>query len=214
MQVTDWINTGLRRVPTWPLYVIGALPPFWYLYLGLTGGLGAEPISELEHRLGILGLQFLLVGLAVTPLRRFAGINLIRFRRAIGLLAFYYISMHLLTWLVLDIRDPARIWADIVKRPYITVGMVGFVALVPLAVTSNNASVRKLRKRWRQLHWLVYPAVVLGAVHFVMLRKGWQIEPLVYLAIAAILLALRLRIPARPGWLAATSSRDRPRIRG
>jgi methionine sulfoxide reductase heme-binding subunit len=214
MPMTDRINAGLRRVPIWPLYIIGALPPFWYLYLGLTGGLGAEPISALEHRLGLLGLQFLLVGLAVTPLRRFAGINLVRFRRAIGLLAFYYISMHLLTWLVLDIRDPARIWADIVKRPYITVGMVGFVALVPLAVTSNNASVRKLRKRWRQLHWLVYPAVVLGAVHFVMLRKGWQVEPLVYLAIAAILLALRLRIPGRPGWFAANPAGDRRRIRG
>ncbi len=194
MSLSDRINAGLRRVPTWPLYAMGALPPFWYFYLGLTGGLGAEPISALEHRLGLLGLQFLLLGLAVTPLRRFAGINLIRFRRMIGLLAFYYICMHLLTWLVLDIRDPARIWADIVKRPYITVGMVGFIALVPLAVTSNNASVRKLGKRWRQLHWLVYPAVVLGAVHFVMLRKGWQIEPLAYLAIAVVLLLLRIRL--------------------
>ena len=194
MTLVDRINAGLRRVPTWPFYVIGALPPFWYLYLGFTGGLGAEPISALEHKLGLLGLQFLLLGLAVTPLRRFAGINLLKFRRAIGLLAFYYICMHLLTWLVLDIRDPARIWADIVKRPYITVGMVGFVLLVPLAATSNNASVRRLRARWRQLHWLVYPAVILGAVHFVMLRKGWQGEPLAYLAIAAILLALRLRI--------------------
>ncbi|GGD19580.1 protein-methionine-sulfoxide reductase heme-binding subunit MsrQ [Sinisalibacter lacisalsi] len=197
MSLSDRINAGLRRVPTWPLYAMGALPPFWYFYLGLTGGLGAEPISALEHRLGLLGLQFLLLGLAVTPLRRFAGINLIRFRRMIGLLAFYYICMHLLTWLVLDIRDPARIWADIVKRPYITVGMVGFLALVPLAATSNNASVRKLGKRWRQLHWLVYPAVVLGAVHFVMLRKGWQIEPLVYLAAFVILIVLRL-IPRPP----------------
>ncbi|SMH46429.1 protein-methionine-sulfoxide reductase heme-binding subunit MsrQ [Maritimibacter sp. HL-12] len=194
MPVIEAVNAGLRRVPTWPVYVVGALPPVWYFYLGLTGGLGAEPISEMEHRLGLLGLQFLLLGLAITPLRRFAGINLIRFRRAIGLLAFYYISTHLLTWLLLDIRDPARIWADIVKRPYITIGMAGFLLLVPLAATSSNAAVRRLGKRWRQLHWLVYPAVLLGAVHFVMLRKGWQIEPLVYLAIAVILLALRLRI--------------------
>jgi sulfoxide reductase heme-binding subunit YedZ len=194
MTIADRINAGLRRVPVWPLYAVGAIPPVWYLYLGVTGGLGAEPISELEHRLGLLGLQFLLLGLAVTPLRRFTGVNLIRFRRAIGLLAFYYISMHLLTWLVLDIRDPARIWADILKRPYITVGMAAFFALVPLAVTSNNVSVRKLGRRWRQLHWLVYPAVVLGALHFVMLRKGWQIEPLVYLAIAIVLLLLRIRL--------------------
>jgi len=195
MSLVDPINARLRRLPIWPLYALGALPPVWYLYLGFTGGLGAEPISALEHRLGLLGLQFLLIGLAVTPLRRLTGISLIRFRRAIGLLAFYYISMHLLTWLVLDLRDPARIWADIVKRPYITIGMVGFLVLVPLALTSNNASVRRLGKRWRQLHWLVYPAVLLGAAHFVMLRKGWQIEPLIYLAIAILLLALRVKLP-------------------
>lgn len=207
MPLIDAINGGLRQLPTWPLYVIGTLPPFWYLYLGFSGGLGAEPISALEHRLGLLGLQFLLLGLAVTPLRRIAGINLLKFRRAIGLLAFYYIFMHLLTWLLLDIRDPARIWADIVKRPYITVGMAGFALLVPLAATSNSASVRKLRARWRQLHWLVYPAVMLGAVHFVMLRKGWQGEPLAYLAIAAILLALRLRIRWTFGVTRAESGR-------
>lgn len=199
MAIADTINTALRKVPTWPLYVAGMLPPFWYLYLGLTGGLGVEPISALEHRLGLLGLQFLIAGLMVTPLMRFTRINLIRFRRAIGLLAFYYISMHLLTWLVLDIRDPGRIWADILKRPYITIGMVGFVLLVPLAITSNNASVRRLRARWRQLHWLVYPAVALGAVHFVMLRKGWQVEPLVYLAVIVVLLALRVKLPRRSG---------------
>jgi len=143
----------------------------------------------------------------VTPLRRFTGISLIRFRRLLGLLAFYYISMHLLVWLVLDIQDPARIWADIVKRPYITVGMIGFLLLVPLALTSNNASIRKLGVRWRQLHMLVYPAVILGAVHFVMLRKGWQIEPLVYLGLFVAVLALRLKValPRRSGQHRAAS---------
>jgi len=199
MALADPINAAVRKLPIWPFYVMGAVPPFWYLYLGFTGGLGAEPISALEHRLGLLGLQFLLIGLAVTPLRRFTGINLIRFRRAVGLLAFYYIAMHLLTWLVLDIRDPSRIWTDIVKRPYITIGMVGFALLVPLAITSNNASVRRLKARWRKLHWLVYPAALLGAVHFVMLRKGWQVEPLVYLAVVVALLALRVKLPRRSG---------------
>ena len=155
---------------------------FWYLYLGFTGGLGVEPIKELEHRLGLLGLQVLAAGLMVTPLRRFAGLNLLKFRRMLGLLAFYYICTHLLTWLVLDVRDVGAIWADIVKRPYITIGMAGFLLLVPLAITSNAASIRKLGAvGWRRLHMLVYPAVMLGAVHFVMLRKGWQIEPLIYL---------------------------------
>jgi len=198
MTLVDWINASQRKLPTWPFYVIGLLAPFWYLYLGFTGGLGVEPIAELEHRLGLLGLQGLAATLAITPLRRFTGVNLIRFRRMLGLLAFYYIAAHLLAWLVLDIRDPGRIWADIVKRPYITIGMTGFVLLVPLAVTSNNASIRKLSAMgWRRLHMLVYPAVILGAVHFVMLRKGWQVEPLVYLGAFVLLLGLRLIPRAR-----------------
>ena len=193
MALVDDINGRLRKLPTWPFYAIGLAMPLWYLYLGFTGGLGVEPIKELEHRLGLLGLQVLVAGLLVTPLRRFAGLNLLKFRRMLGLIAFYLICTHLLTWLVLDVRDLGAIWADIVKRPYITIGMVGFVLLVPLAVTSNNASIRKLgAKGWRRLHMLVYPAVILGAVHFVMLRKGWQVEPLVYLVVFVLLVGLRL----------------------
>lgn len=186
------LNTLLRKLPVWVVYLVLALPPFWYLYLGLTGGLGVEPIKALEHELGELALIFLIIGLAVTPLRRFLGLNLMKFRRAIGVMTFYYVACHLLVWLVLDVQDPARIWADIVKRPYITVGMAAFVLLLPLAATSNNLSVRKLGPTWRKLHKLVYPAAVLGAVHFVMLAKGFQIEPLIYLAIIMVLLALRL----------------------
>ncbi len=191
-------NGALRKLPVWPVYLVGALPPVWFLYLGLTGGLGVEPIKELEHRLGELGLQALILALAVTPLRRFTGVSLLRFRRAIGLVAFYYVACHLLVWLVLDIRDPARIWADIVKRPYITIGMVGFVLLIPLALTSNDWSVRRLgAAAWRRVHWLAYPATVLGAVHFVMLAKGWQIEPMLYLGAILALLAARIRTARR-----------------
>ncbi|MEX1309815.1 MAG: protein-methionine-sulfoxide reductase heme-binding subunit MsrQ [Candidatus Sulfomarinibacteraceae bacterium] len=192
------MNAALRRVPTWPVYALGALPPFWFFYLGLTGGLGVEPIKELEHRLGEIGLQALILALAVTPIRRFTGISLLRFRRAIGLIAFYYVTCHLLAWLVLDVRDPARIWQDILKRPYITIGMVAFVLLVPLAVTSNDRSVRKLGAAvWKRLHWLAYPATILAAVHFVMLVKGWQIEPLVYLGVILGLLLARIRSSPR-----------------
>lgn len=191
------INDGLRRVPIWPVYLVGALPPLWFLWLGLTGGLGVEPIKELEHRLGEIGLQALIAALAVSPIRRFTGVSLLRFRRAIGLISFYYISCHLLVWLVLDVQIPSQIWADIVKRPYVTVGMAAFTLLVPLAVTSNNWSVRKLgAMRWKRMHWLAYPATALGAVHFVMLVKGWQLEPLVYLAVVLGLLALRIRLPS------------------
>lgn len=193
-ELAQTINGALRRVPTWPVYLIGALPPFWYLYLGFTGGLGVEPITELEHRLGLLGLQMLIAVLAVTPLRRFTGISLIKFRRALGLLAFYYIACHLLVWLVLDVQILSQIWADIVKRPYITIGMAGFVLLLPLAVTSNNLSIRRMGPMaWKRLHQLSYLAAILGSVHYVMLVKGWQIEPLLYLG--AILLLLLARLP-------------------
>ena len=132
MTLAQTINGALRRVPVWPVYVIGALPPVWYLYLGLTGGLGVEPIKEFEHRLGILGLQMLIAVLAVTPLRNMTDVSLIRFRRALGLLTFYYIACHLAVWLFLDVQIAAQIWADIVKRPYITIGMAGFVLMLPL----------------------------------------------------------------------------------
>jgi sulfoxide reductase heme-binding subunit YedZ len=190
--LADRVNTAVRRVPVWLVYLAGLLPAPWFLYLALTGGLGVEPIKALEHELGLLALQLLIAGLAITPLRRFAGVNLIRFRRALGVLAFTYVALHLLVWLGLDVQDPARIWADIVKRPYITIGMVGFVLLLPLAMTSNNWSVRRLGPKWRQLHKLTYIVVPLGAVHFVMLSKGFQLEPLAYLAAILILLALRL----------------------
>lgn len=199
MTLAQTINGALRRLPVWPIYVVGALPPVWYFYLGLTGGLGVEPIKEFEHRLGILGLQMLIAVLAVTPLRNLTNISLIRFRRAMGLLTFYYIAAHLAVWLFLDVQIAAQIWADIVKRPYITIGMAGFVLMLPLAITSNNLSVRKLGPRWRKLHKLVYPVALLGAVHFVMLRKGWQVEPLLYLAGIALLLVLRLPVMRRIG---------------
>lgn len=197
--LSDQINQVLRRVPTWPVYLIAALPPVWLLYSGLTGGLGADPVKALEHEMGELGLKLLIASLLVTPLRRFAGINLLRFRRALGLIAFFYIALHLLVWLVLDVQIPSQIIADILKRPYVTVGMAGFALLVPLALTSNNWSIRKLGRRWQSLHKLVYPAILLGAVHFVMLVKGWQVEPLVYLGLCVVLVGLRYLPRRRAG---------------
>ncbi|AWI82568.1 sulfoxide reductase heme-binding subunit YedZ [Alloyangia pacifica] len=191
--MVNWINSVSRRLPPWLLYMVAPLPVAWFLYLGFTGGLGVEPIRALEHKLGELGLQILLLVLAITPLRRYAGLNLLRFRRALGLVAFFYITLHLLVWLVLDVQIPAQIWADIVKRPYITIGMLAFVLMIPLALTSNNLSVRRLGKRWRKLHWLTYPAVLLGSLHFVLLTKGFQMEPLLYLGATVLLLALRLK---------------------
>lgn len=198
MTLAQHINPGLKKLPTWLVYIVGALPPLWFLWLGLTGGLGVEPIKALEHKLGELALQMLIVTLAVTPLRSLTGLNLVKFRRAFGLIAFYYLTCHLLVWLVLDVQVLSQIWADIIKRPYITIGMLGFTLLIPLAVTSNNLSIRKLDpKRWKRLHQLGYAAAILGALHFVMLAKGFQFEPLIYMATVIGLLALRLPLPVR-----------------
>lgn len=186
------MNGYLRRVPVWLVYTIGVLPvPVW-LWLGINGQLGIDPVKEIEQRLGELALQTLLVGLAITPLRRYLRLNLMKFRRAIGVLAFYYVTCHLLVWLVLDVQIPAQIWADILKRPYVTIGMAAFALLLPLAVTSNNWSVRRLGRHWRILHRLVYPAVVLAGIHFLWLVKGFQIEPLVYLGLILGLLVARV----------------------
>ena len=193
MSVSQTINGVLRRIPAWPIYILGPLYGFWTFYLGLTGGLGPEPIKALEHELGEFALQLFIAVIAITPLRNLTGISLIKFRRALGLLVFFYVSSHLAVWLLLDVQDPAAIWKDIVKRPYVTIGMAGFALLIPLAVTSNNRSLRKLGPVvWRKLHLLTYPAVILGGVHFVWLVKGWQLEPLIYLAVILALLATRL----------------------
>lgn len=190
----DQLNNVLRRCPVWVLYLVGAAYPAWLLYLGVTGGLGVDPVKALEHEMGERALQLLVLGLAVTPLRQRLGVNLMKFRRAIGVITFFYVVLHLLVWLVLDVQILGQIWADILKRPYITIGMAGFLVLLPLAITSNNWSVRKLGRRWRVLHKAVYGAALLGGVHFVMLVKGFQIEPLIYLGVIVLLLILRLPV--------------------
>lgn len=191
--LADTINRVMRRVPAWPVYVFSVGYALWLLWLGLSDRLGAEPVKALEQALGEAALYLLIGGLAVTPLRRHAGVNLMKFRRAMGLACFFFVTCHLLTWAILDVQRFDRVWADIIKRPYITVGMAGFALLIPLAVTSNNLSVRRLGRGWRQLHRLVYPAAVLGAIHYVMLVKGLQLKPLVFLALILILLAMRIR---------------------
>lgn len=193
MAVAATMNGMLRRVPTWPVYVIGGAVPLWYFYLGATGGLGPEPVKALEHALGLLALQTLVAVLAVSPLRDLTGVSLVRFRRALGLLSFYFVTWHLCVWFLLDVQFLAEVWKDIVKRPYVTIGMAAFVLMLPLAATSTNRAIRRMGPlAWRRLHRLTYVVAGLGAVHFVMLSKTWATEPLTYLAVVAGLLALRL----------------------
>jgi len=201
--VAGAMNAGLRHVPPALVYLGGALWAAWLFWLGATGGLGAEPINALERAYGDAALKLLVAGLAVTPLRRFVGINLLRFRRAIGLTCFFFVVAHVLVWALLDLQSLARIWEDIVKRPYVTVGMAAFVLLVPLALTSNNLSLRRMgAAAWRRLHKLTYPAAILGALHYLWIAKGFALEPLIYMAAILGLLALRLpvfdRRPLRP----------------
>ncbi|MEM1432101.1 MAG: protein-methionine-sulfoxide reductase heme-binding subunit MsrQ [Pseudomonadota bacterium] len=204
--MTDALNQSLRHVPAWPLYLLAPLPVIWLFWQGATGGLGVEPIEVIEHKLGLWALWALIAGLCVTPLRTYTGIRLIKYRRAIGLIAFFYVFMHLAVWLVLDVQILSEVWADILKRPYITVGMVAFVLMVPLTLTSNNWSVRKLGAvGWQRLHRLTYAVVLLGALHFLMLTKGFQLEPLIYTAIVVALVVLRT-LPKR----SASVMRSRP----
>lgn len=190
--VVDAVNRLARKVPTAAIYIVCLIPVPALLYMGMTGGLGREPIKALEHELGEIALQLLIAGLCITPLRRFFGLNLIKFRRTLGVLAFTYVALHLLVWAVLDVQAMDRVWADIIKRPYITIGMAAFVLMIPLAVTSNNRSVRALGAVWRKLHLLTYPIAILAGLHFVMLSKVIQPEPLIYFGVILGLLALRV----------------------
>lgn len=190
--LVDTLNSLARRLPVWPVYLILALPIPWFFYQGLNGGLGRDPVKGLEHLYGLWAMRLLIAGLVITPLRRELGLNLLRFRRAIGVMTFIYVLAHLMVWAVLDVQTLSRVWADILKRPYITIGMAGFLCLVPLAATSNNWSLRKLGARWRKLHRLTYAAAVLAALHFIWLAKGFQLEPLVYAAVILALLVYRL----------------------
>ncbi|WP_299752260.1 protein-methionine-sulfoxide reductase heme-binding subunit MsrQ [uncultured Tateyamaria sp.] len=190
--LVDRINQAARKVPTWAVYIVYLIPVPVLLYMAQTGGLGREPINALERELGEIALQLVIIGLCISPLRRFMGVNLIKFRRTIGVLAFTYVVLHLLVWAVLDVQSIDRVVADIIKRPYITIGMAAFILMLPLALTSNNTSVKWLGAVWRRLHLLTYPVAILSGVHFVWLSKGFQLEPLVYLTVILALLALRV----------------------
>jgi sulfoxide reductase heme-binding subunit YedZ len=194
MDVAGRINGLLRHVPPWIVYLLLALPLVSLVWQAVSGGLGPDPVRTLERSLGETGLQLIVAGLLVTPLRRLLGVNLIRYRRAIGVMAFAYVALHLTVWVSLDLAFRwAEIGTDLLKRPYIIVGMIGFLALLPLAVTSNNLSVRKLGPvAWKRLHRLTYVAAVAGAVHYLMLVKAWPLEPILYAAAIAVLLLLRL----------------------
>ncbi|QRI64860.1 protein-methionine-sulfoxide reductase heme-binding subunit MsrQ [Shinella sp. PSBB067] len=177
----------------WLLYVAGLAPAAYGFWLGATGRLPGNPVKEFEHLLGLWALRFLVATLAITPLRDLVGLNWIRYRRALGLLAFWYVLMHFLTYMVLDqYLNFSAVLADIAKRPFITIGMAGFVMLIPLALTSNTWSIRRLGPRWTKLHRLVYVIAAAGALHFAMSVKVVGLEPWTYIVLVVLLVSWRL----------------------
>ncbi len=185
----------LLRIGKPALFVLALVPA---LLLGLdflADDLGANPIEEITHRTGRWGLRFLLVTLAVPPLRFITGWSqLITVRRMLGLFAFFYILLHFSTYLVLDqFFYVAGIVEDVAKRPYITVGFTSFVLLIPLAITSTNGWVKRLGgKRWTKLHKLAYVSATGGVLHFLWLVKADTRDPVLYGMVLVLLLGLRV----------------------
>ncbi|HSJ23567.1 MAG TPA: protein-methionine-sulfoxide reductase heme-binding subunit MsrQ [Longimicrobiales bacterium] len=178
------------------VWILCLLPAARLIQRGLEGRLTANPIEYITLQTGWWALVLLLATLAITPLRRLTGWNrLIRVRRLIGLFAFFYATLHLLTYITLDrYFDFSEIGDDILRRPYITVGFLAFLMLLPLAVTSTRGWIRRLGRRWQLLHWLIYPATALAVLHFYWKKsaKADVAEPTTFAILLAGLLGLRL----------------------
>jgi sulfoxide reductase heme-binding subunit YedZ len=183
-----------RRALRAAVLLIGFAPLTALVFRGATGGLGANPVEEITHQTGEWALRFLVLCLCVTPVRRITGWRPIQLeRRTLGLFSFLYASLHLATYVTFDLElDPGAIVEGVIERPYITVGFGTFLILLALALTSNRAATRKLGKRWKQLHRLVYVAAVGAVVHFLWLVKSDLRDPLIYGAIVAVLLGVRV----------------------
>jgi len=177
-----------------PILFLLCLSPFTLLVLdAVNNNLGANPVEEMTHQTGEWALRFLLITLTVTPLRKLTGAHwLIKLRRMLGLYAFFYVLMHFTTYIWLDqFFDWEEILVDIPKRPFITVGFIAFVLLIPLVVTSTNKMMKRLGGNWKKLHKLVYVIPMLGVLHFLWVVKADTFEPLIYSVILLILFVLR-----------------------
>ena len=179
----------LRRV----VFAAALVPAAVLVYGAFTNGLTANPIDYITDTTGLTALSLLLMTLTITPLRRLTGRNeLIRLRRMLGLLAFFYACLHVSTWFVLDwFFDFASMASDVVERPFITLGMTTFLLLLPLAVTSTAGMIRRLGKRWQQLHRLVYVAAITAVIHFWWVVKADFREPRLFALALSVLLGFR-----------------------
>ncbi len=181
----------------WCFLVLAYVPLVRLVVLGFTGGLGANPLEFITHSTGDWTLYLFCITLAITPLRKLTGLNwLVRMRRMVGLMAFFYLCLHFTTFVWFDhFFDLGEIWKDILKRPFITVGVLALVLSIPLAITSTNGMVRRLGgKRWQVLHRLVYVIVPLGVLHYWWDKAGKNLiaQPLLFAVLVGLMLALRL----------------------
>ena len=184
-----------RHLPVSLLYFILLTPIPLYFYWGVVNQLGPDPLRFIEHKYGELGLVFLLITLSISPLLRYAKINLVKFRRCFGLVAFYYIVSHILVYFFLDIGlSMDLLLSDLQKRYYIIAGFFALITLIPMALTSNNFAVRKLNIRtWNKIHSFVYIAIILSIFHFILMSKTWTEELYFYTLATVIILALKLK---------------------
>jgi methionine sulfoxide reductase heme-binding subunit len=180
-----------------PLFFLSCLLPFvWIIVNAIMGDLGANPVETITHQTGDWALRLLILTLALTPLKNLTGNSqFIRFRRMAGLFVYFYAFLHFSIWFLADHSlDFFSMYEDILKRPYITVGFIAFMLLTPLAISSNRWSIGKLGKRWKLLHKLVYPILLLAVVHYLWLVKADYLEPIIYALVAIVVLGLRLKL--------------------
>ena len=198
----DLVRTSVRRLRTWHIYVSLLVPLLFLVYDLLGSRLGVDPMRSIEKSLGITAIYILILTLCITPFSTLTGINFIRFRRAFGLMSFFYIILHFSTWLFLDMQLR---WVEIVesltRKPFIVFGMMGFLLLIPLAATSNNYSMKRLGKYWQKLHKLIYVAIILGGIHYLMMEKTLQNDAIITFIIIIALISLRFFKIKKINWL-------------
>ena len=187
------LNTKIRLIPPKLVYIFGILPAVYYFYMAFTNSLGPDPLKVLEHELGHWALKLMLVVLLVTPVKDLLKINLIKYRRAFGILVFIYATLHVLTYLILDQQLLlSLILNDFLKKPFIIFGAFAFVSLVPLAVTSNDYFIRLLSPiYWKRLHQLTYLSAIAIVFHYILSVKSWPLEPIIYTIFLILLIIYR-----------------------
>ncbi|MEC7090693.1 MAG: protein-methionine-sulfoxide reductase heme-binding subunit MsrQ [Pseudomonadota bacterium] len=198
----DLVRASVRRLRSWHIYVSLLVPLLFLTYDLLSGRLGVDPMRAIEKSLGGTAIYILILTLCITPFSVLTGINFIRFRRAFGLMSFFYIILHFSTWLLLDMQLRwVEIAESLTRKPFIVFGMMGFLLLIPLAATSNNYSMKRLGKYWQKLHKLIYVAIILGGIHYLMMEKTLQNDAIITFIIIIALISLRFFKIRKINWL-------------